>query len=469
MNAPTPLPLPPAPLPDAMTRTLSDRFGERFSQSASVCGHHGRDESPFAAMPPQAVVFAETIDDLVFAARQCSAWRVPLVPFGAGSSLEGHVLAAEGGLCVDMARMNRILKVQSDDLTATVQAGVTRKQLNAEIRDRGLFFPVDPGADATIGGMAATRASGTNAVRYGTMRDQVLGMTVVMADGRIVTTGRRARKSAAGYDLTRLFIGSEGTLGLIAELTVRLHPVPESSAVAICHFGTVEAAVRTTIETIQCGVPVARCELLDAACVIAINAYSRLQLRESPLLMFEFHGSEGSVREQAQTVQAIAHEHGGMDFGWANTPEERNRLWAARHNVYFASLQMRPGCRSLTTDVCVPISQLAQCIAQTEADFEATPFPHTIVGHVGDGNFHVQMLIDPESAAELEHAEGINRRLVERALALDGTCTGEHGVGLHKIDFLVQELGAEAVELMKSIKRAFDPQGLLNPGKLLRL
>jgi D-lactate dehydrogenase (cytochrome) len=392
-----------------------------------------------------------------------------MVPFGAGSSLEGHVLAAEGGLCVDMARMNHVLKVQSDDLTATVQAGVTRKQLNAEIRDRGLFFPVDPGADATIGGMAATRASGTNAVRYGTMRDQVLGMTVVMADGRIVTTGRRARKSAAGYDLTRLFIGSEGTLGLIAELTVRLHPVPESSAVAICHFGTVEAAVRTTIETIQCGVAVARCELLDAACVKSINAYSRLQLRESPLLMFEFHGSEGSVREQAQTVQAIAHEHGGMDFEWATTPEERSRLWAARHNVYFASLQTRPGCRSLTTDVCVPISHLAQCIAQTEADLVGAPFPHTIVGHVGDGNFHVQMLIDPESAAELEQAESINRRLVGRALALDGTCTGEHGVGMHKIDFLVQELGADAVELMKSIKRAFDPQGLLNPGKLLRL
>jgi D-lactate dehydrogenase (cytochrome) len=469
MNAPTPVPGLAAALPPGLLQALGARLGDRLSVSAAVRDHHGRDESPFAAMPPQAVVFAESVDDVALAAQQCNAWRVPLIAFGAGSSLEGHVLASDGGVSLDLGRLNRVQHVDADDLTATVQAGVTRKQLNAEVRDRGLFFPVDPGADATLGGMAATRASGTNAVRYGTMRDQVLGMTVVMADGRMVRTGRRARKSAAGYDLTRLFIGSEGTLGLIVDLTVRLHPLPEATAVAICNFDSVQDAVRTTIETIQFGVPVARCELLDATCVRSVNAYSRLGLRESPLLLFEFHGSDASVREQTQAVQAIAREHGGQDFAWATTPEERSRLWTARHNAYFAALQLRPGCRSLTTDVCVPISRLAECIGQTEADLAGAPFPHTIVGHVGDGNFHVQMLIDPGQPAELEHAESINLRLVQRALALDGTCTGEHGIGLHKIDFLVQELGAEAIDLMRSIKRAFDPNNILNPGKLLRL
>ena len=469
MNAPTPSPALSAELPAGLVRTLSQELGGRFSTAASVREHHGRDESPFAMMPPQAVVSAESVDDVVLTVRQCARWRVPLIAFGAGSSLEGHVLAIEGGVSVDLTRMNRVLQVHADDLTATVQAGVTRKQLNAEIRDRGLFFPVDPGADATIGGMAATRASGTNAVRYGTMREQVLGMTVVMADGQLVRTGRRARKSAAGYDLTRLFIGSEGTLGIIVELTVRLHPLPEATAVAICNFDSVEAAVRTTIETIQIGVPVARCELLDTTCVRSVNAYSRLALRESPLLLFEFHGSDASVREQTQAVQEIAREHGGRDFAWATTPEERSRLWTARHNAYFAALQLRPGCRSLTTDVCVPISHLAECIAQTEADLVGAPFPHTVVGHVGDGNFHVQMLIDPDDAAELEHAERINHHLVQRALALDGTCTGEHGIGLHKIDFLVEELGPQAVEQMKAIKRCLDPHNILNPGKLLRL
>jgi len=468
MNAPTPTPSLATALPGELRRSLAATLGERFSQSAAVCQHHGRDESPFAVMPPQAVVFAESIDDIVATAQLCNRHRVPLIAFGTGSSLEGHVLAPEGGICLDLARMNRVLRLDTDDLSASVQAGVTRKQLNAEVRDRGLFFPVDPGADATLGGMAATRASGTNAVRYGTMRDQVLGMKVVMADGQVVLTGRRARKSAAGYDLTRLFIGSEGTLGIIAELTLRLYPLPEASAVAICNFDSVKAAVRTTIETIQYGIAIARCELLDTACVRAVNAYSRLGLRESPLLMFEFHGSESSVSEQTQAVQQIARENGGQDFTWAITPEERNRLWTARHHAYFAALQLRPGCRSLTTDVCVPISRLADCVGLTEADLAEAPFPHTIVGHVGDGNFHVQMLIDADDARELELAEQMNRRLVARALAMDGTCTGEHGIGMHKIDFLVEELGPEAIELMRSIKRGFDPNQILNPGKLLR-
>ncbi len=469
MNAPTPAPSLTPELPARLSQALHAQLGERFSTAAPVREHHGRDESPFAPMPPQAVVFAESIEDVVATVRQCAAHRVPLIAFGAGSSLEGHVLACEGGVSLDLTRLDRVLDLHVDDLTATVQAGVTRKQLNAQLRDRGLFFPVDPGADATLGGMAATRASGTNAVRYGTMRENVLGLSVVMADGRIVKTGRRARKSAAGYDLTRLFVGSEGTLGIVVELTVRLHPLPEATAAAVCNFDSVTAAVRTTIETIQCGVPVARCELLDATGVRSVNAYSHLGLRETPLLLFEFHGSDASVREQAQTVQAIAHEHGGLDFAWATTPEERSRLWTARHNAYFAALQLRPGCRSLTTDVCVPISRLADCIDQTVADLAQAPFPHTVIGHVGDGNFHVQMLIDPQQRSEIDHAEGINRRLVQRALAMDGTCTGEHGVGLHKIDFLVEELGAEAVELMRSIKRTFDPHNILNPGKLLRL
>jgi D-lactate dehydrogenase (cytochrome) len=465
MNAPTPTARF-ASLPADFVSALQEQLGSRWTINAAVCEHHGRDESPFPPMPPQGVVLAESVDDVRATVRQCAAHRVPLIAYGAGSSLEGQVLASEGGICLDLSRLNRVLQVDGDDLTATVQAGVTRRQLDAEVRHLGLFFPVDPGADATLGGMAATRASGTNAVRYGTMRDQVLAVTAVTADGRLVRTGRRARKSAAGYDLTRLLIGSEGTLGIIVELTVRLHPLPEAKAVAICNFPSVVDAVRTTIATIQTGVPIARCELLDSTAVRSVNAYSRLALRETPLLLFEFHGSEASVREQTQAVQAIAHEHGGMDFAWATTPEDRSRLWAARHNCYFAALQLRPGCRSLTTDVCVPISRLADCIGQTERDLAAAPFPHTIIGHVGDGNFHVQMLIDP---AELDHAERINRSLVERTLAMDGTCTGEHGIGLHKMDFLVQELGQDALDLMKSVKRALDPLNILNPGKVFRL
>jgi D-lactate dehydrogenase (cytochrome) len=395
--------------------------------------------------------------------------RVPVIPYGVGSSLEGHLLAIEGGVSVDLSQMNRVLAVNSEDLTVTVQAGVTRMQLNNEIKHTGLFFPIDPGADATIGGMAATRASGTNAVRYGTMRENVLGMTVVTAEGKVIRTARRAKKSSAGYDLTRLFIGAEGTLGIVTEATLRLYPQPEAIAAAICSFPSVEAAVAATIATIQTGVPIARCELLDALTVRAVNQRDRLGLPEQPLLLFEFHGTPSGVEEQTTAVQDIAREHGGHDFKWATTPEERTRLWSARHNAYFACLQLKPGSRSCTTDVCVPISRLAECIGETIRDTEASSLPAPILGHVGDGNFHCAILVDPASPEEIEEAERLNRRIVARALRMDGTCTGEHGVGLHKIDFLLDEHGADAVELMARIKRAFDPLNILNPGKVLRV
>jgi D-lactate dehydrogenase (cytochrome) len=431
--------------------------------------HHGRDESPFAPEPPDAVVFAQSTDDVVALVRLCGAHRVPLIPFGVGSSLEGHLLAVEGGVSLDLSRMNRVLAVNAEDLTATVQAGVTRKQLNAEIKDTGLFFPIDPGADATLGGMAATRASGTNAVRYGTMRENVLGLTVVTAEGKVIHTARRAKKSSAGYDLTRVFVGSEGTLGVITEVSLKLYPQPEAISAAVCNFPTVADAVRTTIQTIQVGIPIARCELLDAVGVKAVNLYSKLSLRESPLLLFEFHGSQSGVREQAEAVQALAREHGGMDFEWATSPEDRSRLWQARHHAYFATLQLKAGSRSVTTDVCVPISRLADCIIATQADLQTSSIVSSIIGHVGDGNFHVQMLIDPASDAERDEAERLNRRIVERAIAMDGTCTGEHGVGLHKMGFLPLEHGDDALDLMARIKRAFDPLNIMNPGKVLRV
>jgi D-lactate dehydrogenase (cytochrome) len=469
MNAPASLRQVVRPLPDALVTALRERFGERLSLSAAVREHHGRDESPYPVTPPDAVVFAHSSAEVAAAVQLCGEFRVPLIPFGAGSSLEGHLLAVEGGVCVDLSQMNRVLDVHAEDLTVTVQAGVTRKQLNNEIRDTGLFFPIDPGADASIGGMASTRASGTNAVRYGTMRENVLGLAVVTAEGKLIRTSRRAKKSSAGYDLTRLFVGAEGTLGVITEVTLKLYPQPEAISAAVCNFASIDAAVKTTIETIQMGVPIARCELLDATGVRAVNAYSKLTLRESPLLLFEFHGSPASVAEQVEAVQSIAREHGGMDFAWANTPEERNRLWTARHNAYFATLQLKAGSRSVTTDVCVPISRLADCIGQTEADLASASFPWSIIGHVGDGNFHVQMLVDPNRPDERDEAEGFNQRLVRRALAMDGTCTGEHGVGLHKMDFLRDEHGDDALDLMARIKRALDPLNIMNPGKVLRL
>jgi D-lactate dehydrogenase (cytochrome) len=362
--------------------------------------------------------------------------------------------------------MNRILRLNPEDLTVTVQAGITRSQLNNEIRHSGLFFPIDPGADATIGGMCATRASGTNAVRYGTMRENVLGLGVVNARGQWLRTGTRARKSSAGYDLTRLFVGSEGTLGVMTEITLKLYPLPEAVTAAVCQFPSVDAAVQTTIALIQMGVPIARCELLDANAVRAVNRHDKLTLAEVPMLLMEFHGSPAGVDEQARTVQELASEHGGRDFEWASTPEERTRLWTARHHAYFAALQMRPGCRAVTTDTCVPISRLAECINATVEEADAAGLPYFIVGHVGDGNFHVGYLIDPLLPAERALAEDLNQKLVARALALEGTCSGEHGVGLHKMGFLVDEAGPAAVDLMRQIKHALDPDNIMNPGKI---
>jgi len=469
MNALTELRQADRPLPDAFSAALRERFGDRFSTAGAVREHHGRDESAFPPVPPQAVVFAHSTDEVAALVKLAAQHRVPVIPYGVGTSLEGHLLAVEGGVSVDLSHMNRVLAVNAEDLTVTAQAGVTRKQLNDEIKHTGLFFPIDPGADATVGGMAATRASGTNAVRYGTMRENVLALTVVTAEGKVIRTAGRAKKSSAGYDLTRIFVGSEGTLGIITEVTLRLYPQPEAIAGAICSFPSVEAAVATTIATIQMGVPIARCELLDALTVKAVNQRDKLGLQEAPLLLFEFHGTAASVEEQTATVQEIAHDHGGHDFQWATTPEERSRLWAARHNAYFACLQLKPGSRSSTTDVCVPISRLAECIVETIKDTTTSSLPAPILGHVGDGNFHCAILVDPTNAAEMEEAERLNRRIVERALAMDGTCTGEHGVGLHKIDFLLDEHGADAVELMARVKRAFDPLNILNPGKVLRL
>jgi len=454
------------PPPAALLAALAGRFGERCSTAAAVREQHGRDESPYPVTPPDAVVYCESTAEVAFAVAGAAAHRVPVIPFGVGSSLEGHLLAVEGGLSVDLSRMNRILRVNPEDLSVTVEAGVTREQLNREIRHTGLFFPIDPGADATLGGMAATRASGTNAVRYGTMRDNVLALTVVTADGEVVHTGTRARKSSAGYDLTRLYVGSEGTLGVITELTLRLYPLPEAVSAAICHFPGIAEAVDTTIEIIQTGVPIARCELLDANTVRAVNRHDRLNLREQTMLLMEFHGSAAGVQEQAQTVQAIAREHGGEDFQWASTPEERSRLWTARHRAYFAALQTKPGCRCVTTDTCVPISRLAEHIVESQREAEGAGLPYFIVGHVGDGNFHLGYLIDPQQPAERERAERLNQQMVQRAQRLEGTCTGEHGVGLHKMDFLAGEAGDGGIALMRRIKHALDPHNIMNPGKI---
>lgn len=469
MNAPATLTALRRPLPPGFAERLQAAFGAKVSFAAAVREHHGRDESAYAPIAPDAVLFAESTEDVAALVSLAGEFRVPVIPFGVGSSLEGHLLAVQGGVSVDLTRMNRVLAVHPEDLTVTVQAGVTRKQLNEELKSTGFFFPIDPGADATLGGMTATRASGTNAVRYGTMRENVLALTVVTGEGKVIKTARRAKKSSAGYDLTRLFVGSEGTLGVITEITLKIYPLPEAISAAICSFPSVDAAVRTTIATIQLGVPIARCELLDALTVKAVNAHAKLGLPELPLLLFEFHGSDSAVREQAETVQMIAKENGGREFQWAVTPEERTRLWSARHNAYFACLQLKPGCRCSTTDVCVPISRLAECIGETVRDVEQTGLLAPILGHVGDGNFHCAILLDPNDAREVEAAEQLNRRIVARALKADGTCTGEHGIGLHKMDFLVEELGADAVDLMTRIKRAFDPLNILNPGKVVRV
>ena len=453
---------------DDLIEALREIVGPRLSTSAAVCEQHGRDESYHTPHPPDVVVFAESTDEVAGIVKACARRQVPVIPFGAGTSLEGHVAALHGGVCIDLGRMDRVVAVNPEDMDATVQAGVTRARLNTNLRDTGLFFPIDPGAEASIGGMTATRASGTNAVRYGTMRENVLALIVVLADGRVIRTSRRARKSSAGYDLTRLFVGSEGTLGVITEITLRLYGIPEAISAAVCAFPSVADAVNTVILTIQSGVPVARIELLDSRQMEAVNRYSKLDYAVAPTLFFEFHGTERAVAEQAETVQAIAADLGGENFAWATRPEDREKLWKARHDAYYASLALRPGCRGWVTDVCVPISRLAECITETTADLEKSPLIATIVGHVGDGNFHVVLLVDPDQAEEIAEAERFNERLVMRALAMDGTCTGEHGIGHGKMDFLIAEHG-EAVGVMRAIKPALDPDNIMNPGKIVRV
>ena len=453
---------------NSLLDALRQLLGDRLSTSTAVCDQHGRDESYHAPHSPDAVAFARGTEEVSAIVRLCSSRKTPVIPFGAGTSLEGHIAALAGGVCIDLSQMDRILRVNVEDLDAVVEAGVTRKQLNEHLRDTGLFFPIDPGADASLGGMAATRASGTNAVRYGTMRENVLALTVVLADGRIIRTARRARKSAAGYDLTRLFIGSEGTLGIITEVTVRLYGIPEAISAAICDFPTIDDAVNTVILTIQNGIPVARIELLDEAQMAAINSYSKLSHKVAPTLFFEFHGTTAGVAEQAEAVKAIAGEYGGDDFRWATTSEERSKLWQARHDAYYAALALRPGSKGWATDVCVPISRLAECISETKRDLANSPIPSAMVGHVGDGNFHLVFMIDPRRPEEIAEAGRLNDRMVARALAMEGTSTGEHGVGYGKMDFLVSEHG-EAVSIMRAIKKALDPDNIMNPGKIVRI
>jgi D-lactate dehydrogenase (cytochrome) len=445
-------------------RTL---LGARVSDADAVREHHSHGESWHAPAAPDIVCFPETTAEVAAIMAVSQRYQLPVVPFGAGTSLEGHVHALSGGISIDMRQMNRLLQISAEDLDVTVEAGVTRLQLSRALRNTGLMFPIDPGADATLGGMTATRASGTTAVRYGTMRENVLGLTAVLADGRIIKTGTRARKSAAGYDLTRLFVGSEGTLGVITEVTLRLHPIPEAVSAAACSFETMQGAVDTVIATIQLGVPVARIELLDDVQMDAINRYAKLTYPPAPTLLFEFHGdSDEHLARQAETVQGLALERGGHRFEWATRLEDRERLWQARHNAHYAALALRPGCRSWATDVCVPISRLAECVVETARETRGASFPVCLVGHAGDGNFHLMYLLNPDDPAEVAEARQLNEQLVERALALGGTCTGEHGVGYGKVKFMRAEHG-DALDVMTAIKRALDPENRLNPGKVL--
>ncbi|GAB4354749.1 MAG: FAD-linked oxidase C-terminal domain-containing protein [Kiloniellaceae bacterium] len=451
---------------DPLIAELRVLLGERLSTARAVREHHGKDASYHAMEMPDAVAFAESTDEVAAIVKLCARHKTPVIAFGTGTSLEGQVQAAQGGVCIDLSGMNKILEVNEADLDCRVEAGVTRKTLNTYLRDTGLFFPIDPGADASLGGMAATSASGTNAVRYGTMRSNVMGLTVVLADGRVIRTGGRARKSSAGYDLTRLFVGSEGTLGIITEVQLRLYGIPEAMAAAVCSFETLAGAVDSVIMTIQSGIPVARIELLDELQVKAINDYSKLDYPVKPTLFFEFHGTEAWVKEQAELVGAIAQEHGGANFRWETRQEDRTRLWQARHDAYFANLALKPGAKGWATDVCVPISRLAECILETRKDIDASGVLAPIVGHVGDGNFHLTFLIDPNDPDEMKRAEGVNDRMVMRALAMGGTCTGEHGVGTGKMRFLQAEHG-EALSVMRMIKQSLDPDNILNPGKIL--
>ncbi len=453
---------------DATIDEIKALLGDRLSTSAAVREQHGKDLFYHQAAPPDAVAFAHSTEEVSEIVKICARYKTPIIAFGTGTSVEGHVAALYGGVCIDLSEMNEVIAVNAEDLDCRVQAGVTRKQLNEYLRDTGLFFPIEPGADASLGGMAATRASGTNAVRYGTMRENVLSLTVVLADGRVIRTARRARKSSAGYDLTRLFVGSEGTLGVITEVGLKLYGIAEAISAAVCSFPTLDDAVNTTILTIQSGVPVARIELLDAVQMDGINKYSNTDYPVAPTLFLEFHGSEAGVREQAETVREIANDFGGGDFQWTANTEERNKMWQARHDVAHACAALRPGAALIATDVCVPISRLAECIRETRKDIDEAGLIAPIAGHVGDGNFHVGLLFDKDDAKEVEAVEKFNERLVMRALAMDGTCTGEHGVGIGKMKFLQAEHG-EALSVMRTLKIALDPENIMNPGKMLKV
>ena len=455
--------------PAALHDALKQRFGERYSTAAAILERHGKDEAYHAGLPPEAVVFATSTEDVVEVVNLCRAHKAPLIPFGTGTSLEGHINAIRGGISLDLSLMTEVLEVNEEDLDCRVQAGVTRKALNEHLRATGLMFPIDPGADASLGGMTATRASGTNAVRYGTMKDNVLGLTVVMANGDVVRTGGRAPKSSAGYDLTRLMIGSEGTLGVITEIQLKLYGQPEAVSAAVCLFPDIDAAAKTAIMVKQMGIPVARMELVDGASIRAINEADQLGMVEKPHIFFEFHGTEAWVAEQAERTQEIAAELGGEDFEWSTRPEDRTRLWNARHNMFYSVQRMRPGSVGWPTDVCVPISRLADCINQTLEDLSQTNLLAPLVGHVGDGNFHLQYLIDPNNEDELSEARWVNSRMIERAIEMGGTCTGEHGVGHGKIKYLEAEHGAPSLAVMASIKRALDPENIMNPGKILSI
>ncbi len=465
-----PVPISRRPDPDALERVasaLGARFGNRFSANSSVREQHGHTLTWTPNQPPDCVVWPHSTAEVAEIARLCAANRVPVIPFGTGTSLEGHVNAPQGGVCIDVSMMKRIVAVHAEDLDCVIEPGVTRKELNEHLRDQGLFFPIDPGADASLGGMASTRASGTNAVRYGTMKDNVLSLTAVTASGEIVRTASRAKKSAAGYDLTRLFVGAEGTLGVITELTLRLHGIPEAIAGGICPFPSVRAACDATILTIQSGLPVARIELLDDVQVKAVNAYSKLDLPERPMLLVEFHGTEAGVKEQSGRFGDIAAEFGGGPFTWATKPEDRTRLWQARHDAYWAALALAPGKRGFATDICVPISRLADCVEETCRDVAETGLLAPIVGHVGDGNFHLNVLCDDQNPDELARTKAFLERLVRRGLSMEGTCTGEHGIGQSKMKYMAEEHSTATLDMMRAIKQALDPLGIMNPGKMV--
>ena len=451
----------------SVIRELQTEFAGRVVTSLAVREQHGNTVTWVKAEPPDAVVFPHSTQEVSNIVQLCAAHRVPVIPFGTGTSLEGHVNAPLGGICLDLSQMKQVIAVHAEDLDCVIEPGITRKELNEHLRDQGLFFPIDPGADASIGGMVATRASGTNAVRYGTMKDCVLALTVVLPNGDIVKTAQRAKKSSAGYDLTHLFVGAEGTLGIITEITLRLHGIPEAISAGVCQFPSVKAACDAVIATIQTGIPVARIELLDQMQVRALNLYSKLGLPESPMLLLEFHGSDASVQEQADRFGDIATEHGCGKFEWATKPEDRTRLWQARHDAHWSVRALRPGANSISTDVCVPISRLAECVEETQRDIADMGLLAPIVGHVGDGNFHCLPLVDTNSAEEVAKVQEFIDRLVARAIAMNGTCTGEHGVGQKKMKYLETEHGAPAVELMRTLKRAIDPLNIMNPGKVV--